>query len=273
MANGTMTPTWSIYKATCLVNGKAYIGLTKINPILRWRNHLWRVNSKTKVIGRFAIHNAIRAHGPRAFRLEILSTHISLEDASAAEQSSILAHQTLSPMGYNLTDGGMGTPGVRRPHTEETRIKIGLAHRGRRASTEARANMSAAKKGVVPTAAIAASRLANKGRSQTEGHRQKVAAAHLGKLRPIRALTFLLKALASLNAGTSKNIRLEHGRWSTRINTGGQRRKHLGTFDTPEAAAEAYRNAILARIEEIQRTHGASSPIVKLALAKGTAMH
>ena len=271
MVDPTIERVWRIYKVTCPAEGKSYIGLTCDTLGRRWANHVWRaLNSGYKA--KTLLHWAIKRHGADAFTVISLTECVSLPEASVVERALIAEHGTLRPRGYNIATGGMGTPGVRRPHTDETKIKIGLAHRGRKASPEAREKMSIAKKGIVPAAAIAASRAANKGRPQPEWHRQKVAAAHLGKRRPLRSLTFLLKALASLDAGTSKNIRLEHGRWSTRINIGGQRRKHLGTFDTPEAAAEAYRNAILARIEEIQRTHGASSPIVKLALAKGTAM-
>lgn len=256
MVANTVAPKWSIYKVTCLVNGKAYVGLTKGSPINRWRNHIWRANSKTKSIVRFALHWAVLVHGAANFRLEVLGTYSSLANASEAEQRAIEEHRTMRPRGYNLTDGGMGTPGVRRPHSPETKRKIGAAQVGRIIPAEARAKMSAAKKGRKLSAAhVEKLRAINKARSRPSEYYSRMSKMKTGNPVPIKSLRFLREAIASIDAGTSKNVRSEHGRFSTRINVGGQRRKHLGTFDTYEQALAVYRAAVVARIEEIERAH------------------
>jgi group I intron endonuclease len=253
MVDKTIGRVWRIYKVTCARERKSYVGLTNGSVENRWANHIWSVNGKRK---NGLLHWAIKRCGADAFILETLGIFNSLEEASAAEQRFIAAHGTLSPKGYNITEGGMGTPGFRKPHSEETKRKIGIAHKGRAASATARANMSAAKKGKpFPRAAVETSAAKRRGIPLNAALKEKIRNAHLGRPRPLRSLAFLLKSLAAIEAGATKNIRLEHGRWSTRINIGGQRRKHLGTFNTYSEALAAYRSAVVARIEEIRSAH------------------
>lgn len=121
-------PTWIIYKIFCPISQKSYIGLTTDSLSQRWSNHVCQA---TRTLSKMLLHKAIRKYGREAFSAVEISRHDTLEDASQTEREAIGAHRTLAPAGYNLADGGMGTPGVRRPHSEETKKKIGAAHKGR----------------------------------------------------------------------------------------------------------------------------------------------
>jgi len=257
MVRMTVSRVWKIYKATCIKTGRAYIGLTAKSVKNRWANHVWRAGSKRPLSERAILHRAILKYGAASFVIETLSVHPSLEEASAAEQSAILHHRTRLPFGYNITEGGMGTPGFRRPHTAETRAKIAAGNKGKVFSEVARVRMSAAKKGIPLSAAhVAKLSVINKARNLGGAYFSAMSKCKTGNPVPIKSHRALVAALKSLDAGTSKNIRAENGKWSTRINIGAQTRRHLGTFSSKKEAESVYRNAILARLAELDRLLG-----------------
>lgn len=161
----------SIYLITNRVNGKCYIGQTKVAVERRWSQHCYNAENGST----YKIHNAIRKYGIDAFLLEVIERP-ALDQLNERERYWIAE---LSPA-YNMTAGGDGVVGLtpeaskkrserlsgrvftaetRRkiseakqgkilgPQSEETRRKIGEGNRGKVRSLETRAKISAAKKG------------------------------------------------------------------------------------------------------------------------------
>lgn len=91
-----------IYKITNKINGKSYIGKTKHQSIIRWRDHIngYHPNS--------AIHKAIVKYGVVNFTFDVLETNINDDSLNELEIYYIQKYKSKSPNGYNLTDGGDG---------------------------------------------------------------------------------------------------------------------------------------------------------------------
>ena len=126
------------------VNGMQYVGKDSNLPS-RSKEHL---SGKTPQCPR--IHNAIKKYGADTFCAEIIQyPGISQEALNAVERWWIRRLQTLSPSGYNLTEGGDGAP-----HCEETRRKLSESKKaennpmyGKPFSLEHRRKLSEALKG------------------------------------------------------------------------------------------------------------------------------
>ncbi len=88
-----------IYKATCLITNKSYIGQTKKSLAERIREH-----NKDK--SNTVFHRAIRKYGKAAFTWKILAKGISLDELNTLEIKFINVEKTLVPNGYNLHTGG-----------------------------------------------------------------------------------------------------------------------------------------------------------------------
>lgn len=91
-----------IYKVTCKSTGKCYIGKAK-NWDKRWYMHLRNVG---KIKSPF--YNAIKRYGIEDFTVEILHCVDKYEDLDKLEVECIKYHNSLYPLGYNLTKGGTG---------------------------------------------------------------------------------------------------------------------------------------------------------------------
>jgi group I intron endonuclease len=112
-----------IYKHTCSINGKSYIGQT----INLTRREWFHRNTKCCI----AFANAIHKHGWDNFSTIILHECDSYELANQLEVQAILDHNTMTPQGYNLRTGGQcGAP------SDETRAKMSASGR-RRVATDA----------------------------------------------------------------------------------------------------------------------------------------
>lgn len=131
-----------IYKITCKLNDKNYVGKTTRSLEERIAEHLR--NSRTSYIDR-----AIQKHGLEKFSVEIIETCEMLEQLNEREIFWIRELNCKNPNGYNLTDGGEGT--ARRIVSDETRRKISKARTGRKSqslSEEHRKKISRANKGL-----------------------------------------------------------------------------------------------------------------------------
>jgi group I intron endonuclease len=243
--------TWRIYKITCIATDKSYIGLTRCTIRQRWNNHVSNaVKGRTKML----FHKAIRKYGRHAFSVETLCEVATRGEASDLEQTMIGRYGTLAPDGYNLAAGGMGTPGVRRPHSEETKRKIAAGNRGRNPSAATRELMGAAKRGIpLPAAHRAKLSAARAGIILSESHKANIAAGHRGNTYPARSVALLKLPYAGGHPSTTgyRGVIPEGRRWTARIGING-RRVHLGVFDTPEEAHAAYERAVAARIAELE---------------------
>jgi len=109
---------YSIYCATCFINNKSYIGLTK-QFLIRKKQHIKISKSNNNKKKIFAFHHALKKYGPENFTWIIIETHDNLSDANDAEEFFISYFETLAPNGYNLELGGCNNS-----PTAETRKKI-----------------------------------------------------------------------------------------------------------------------------------------------------
>lgn len=115
-----------IYKATNLINGKSYIGMSKHSLWDRHRAHLQDCEGTD-----YHFHRAIRLYGPEAFEWEVLCECPTRKEAGKAEKLLIKAFDTFRN-GYNMTQGGENPPSARgRIWTAESRRKASEAHKGK----------------------------------------------------------------------------------------------------------------------------------------------
>jgi group I intron endonuclease len=157
-----ITTRWLIYKITCVISHKSYIGITKTSIGQRWMRH----RNTAKRGSPIAMSRAIRKYGASAFVLELIATEDTFEDAAAAERFFIEDHRTLWPNGYNLTTGGEATMGRRVSDEARARMSASAKARGGHPlSAEARAKMSASRRAIM-----------------TPELREKIGAAHRGKI-------------------------------------------------------------------------------------------
>lgn len=133
-----------IYKITCLVNGKAYVGQTRQSLNIRIGQH-----KRDSRRSRPGIDAAIGKYGwsDETFKVEVLEM-CPVKMINEREMFHIRELKSKAPNGYNLTDGGDGGRGL--SPSEETRAKISAKLKGRPAhnkgvspSAEARAKISA----------------------------------------------------------------------------------------------------------------------------------
>src|SRR3990167_1422777 len=135
-----------IYVITNRVNGKRYVGQTRVSIERRWAQHM-----RAAKASRTAIAAAIRKYGHQAFEVRWAPLgEISQETLDLIERRLIRHLGTLEPAGYNLEAGGHGhARGTirRKPHTEETKAKMRAAACGRRMSVASRLKMSRQRRG------------------------------------------------------------------------------------------------------------------------------
>lgn len=129
-----------IYLITNLINGKQYVGQTRLTIPRRWTAHRQNALKPTT-----AITYAIRKYGAENFQVTYLGRVESTDVVAvldALEKYHIQQLGTMWPNGYNIHAGGRNPP-----LSDATKEKIRQAHLGRKASPETRAKMSALRKG------------------------------------------------------------------------------------------------------------------------------
>lgn len=119
----------TIYIFTNKTNGKQYVGQT-VNFKRRMGQHRWAAGRGNK---NRPLYNSLRKHGFKAFVIEHID--VATDMLSAYEIDLIARLDTKVPNGYNLTDGGEGTPGVKgsmkgKTFSKEHRDKISKALKG-----------------------------------------------------------------------------------------------------------------------------------------------
>ena len=114
-----MAPGW-IYRATCSVNGKAYIGQTRRGLEYRRRLHLTTVHKPEKYPDRVTVFTkAIIKYGEENFTWDVL-LECDLQDLDGEEIRLIKEHGTKVPHGYNVSSGGSGPSGAACKRTRGT---------------------------------------------------------------------------------------------------------------------------------------------------------
>lgn len=121
-----------LYKITNIVNCKLYIGITtKENPLDRWKQHIKESKNKNQKNYTRTICHAIRKHGVDNFKFKVIQECGSLEELKEAEIAAIKYYDTYYGNGYNMTEGGDGTIGYKRPSEdckpigERMRLRVG----------------------------------------------------------------------------------------------------------------------------------------------------
>lgn len=142
-----------IYMHTCILTGKSYIGQTTKSMEVRWKEHLLDKH-KTK------FHRALKKYNEKYWTHKVLAYASDKEALDNLETFYIEKYKTVE-LGYNLKTGGSHglhskeskelmsekRKGIGRPHTEESKIKISRALKGRRLDKTHKENLSKAKKG------------------------------------------------------------------------------------------------------------------------------
>ena len=168
-----------IYRITCKINGKQYVGQTTRTVEERFKEH-----AKTDSF----IGKAIRKYGKKNFKMETLEECATLEELNAAEKKWIKESNCKVPNGYNLTDGGAGVVNLLQEIIDKRVQKMTgrKGHpsfwKGKKMPAESCAKMSAAKKGKAPW---------NKGKKMSAEYCATMSVARKGK-----KLSFKRKSLS-----------------------------------------------------------------------------
>lgn len=161
-----------IYVVTNSINSKVYVGQTVQSLEKRWNTHKYKGN---------ALYNAIKKHGFENFTITQVDSAESLEELNAKEIDWIVKLNCLAPNGYNLRMGGDGGGSP----SEETRVKIGLAGKGRKKTDEWKAEMSLRNSG--ENNPMFGVRI-NIGRVASKETRKKISESQLGKKKSPEAV-------------------------------------------------------------------------------------
>lgn len=102
---------YNVYVHTNKVNGKKYVGMTRLNPERRWENG-FGYRKQTKFF------DEILAYGWNNFEHEIIATGLSRMEARAMEAELINKYDTIEN-GYNKICGDYDEEGQPVPHGSE----------------------------------------------------------------------------------------------------------------------------------------------------------
>jgi len=176
---------WAIYIITNMANGKQYVGFTK-NIKRRWHQHLTANGSAP------ALHAAIKKYGKNGFVFSHICNAFDFEAACDIERMLIKQHNTKSPNGYNLTDGGEGVVGRTLSDEEkELRSKLTAAYAASLSIEERSAKFGSRKGKKLTVEQIEKIRISNLGKNlgkiATEETKAKMSAIH--KARPRKPLS------------------------------------------------------------------------------------
>lgn len=162
-----------IYLLRNLVNGKCYVGQTCRPVEVRFSDHR-KSAGYVKSRHRYVIARAIHNYGWDNFECSVIEECPSQFVMDERERYWISHYNSVFPNGYNADIGGKGKGRV----SENTKCKIGSAHRGKHVSSETRARISKSKTGVsIP---------------KTEEHKKKIGAANSGENSGSAKLTWEL---------------------------------------------------------------------------------
>jgi group I intron endonuclease len=98
LSNKESKANYVVYKHTCTVTNKSYVGITN-NFRRRCREHVSRSSE-------FAFSRAIKKHGWKSFKSELLAIGLTKASANHFEKYYIIRLNTIAPHGYNLASGG-----------------------------------------------------------------------------------------------------------------------------------------------------------------------
>lgn len=178
-----------IYAIKNKLNDVIYVG-SAVNVALRWTKHKYDLNSNSH--RNKYLQAAWNKYGKTSFNFFILERVSDLSKLLEKEQSWINWINCIAPKGYNLSPTAGSTYGLKfkhknkrifKPHSEERKLKIGLAQKGRKYSDETIALMRIAKTGkrVSEVTKLKLSN-ANKGKIVSADVRLKISVGNKGKI-------------------------------------------------------------------------------------------
>ena len=91
-----------LYKITNQINGKVYVGITKLELDQRWKQHVSQSKSP-----KYPLHRAINKHGQDNFCITLLYECDDRRTISEMEEPTILSYDSREN-GYNVAKGGYG---------------------------------------------------------------------------------------------------------------------------------------------------------------------
>lgn len=120
---------FEIYKITCKINNKIYIGITSNGVENRWKQHIRTAYNTNHKDANSIFKKAIRKYKPENFTIDIIDTAQSEQEAEEKEIYYIKKYNTFAfdnnSNGYNSTRGGDGTKGHGTVPIVEIDIKSG----------------------------------------------------------------------------------------------------------------------------------------------------
>jgi len=115
-----------IYRAICNINGKSYIGLTRLSLEERKHKH-WLNSRNNKKNLKQAFYLAINKYGWDSFEWQELCSALTLKDLSVLEREFIAEYDSYNN-GYNNTLGGLSTEGCRKEEQYIIKFPDGSIH-------------------------------------------------------------------------------------------------------------------------------------------------
>ena len=194
-----------LYCITCLVTDKLYVGITSRGIDTRWKEHC----KEAKARARWVISKAIRKYGSDQFKVELLHTYDSPQEAADAEVD-LVAHLNLMSAGYNAAPGGDLSPTLGIGHSVETKKLLSEKARMQFSSPEARKMLSDRSRQLMTTEARARIASALRGTRLSEDTKNKIAAAHRGRKNTPATLLKMSEAAKRRWAG-ERELEVRHG--------------------------------------------------------------
>lgn len=95
---------YTLYKITNTINGKSYIGITKLSITERWKRHVSKTQSP-----KYPLYFAMAKYGIEVFTIEHLESSEDRNYISSLEEPTIQQLKThITQHGYNVAKGGYG---------------------------------------------------------------------------------------------------------------------------------------------------------------------
>ena len=187
IANFKCPKRYIVYKHTT-PNGKIYIGITCQSASKRWGNGSGYKNNKY-------FYRAIKKYGWDNIMHEILITGLSKEEAEEKEIELISIYKSNDKkFGYNIENGGNS----KGKCSEETKVKIGNANRGRKLSEERKQQIRLTQTGKI-LSAEQKSKIANSVKNTWNKNRREIYSKRfLGENNPNYNKTFTKEEIANL---------------------------------------------------------------------------
>lgn len=162
MASSTIPHASGIYKITCTVNAKIYVGSSQ-NILKRWWQHLTALSGGYHK--NIYLQRAYEKYGRNNFEIEVVEL-ITVEHLFEREQYWIDTLNTSLPIGFNIAECADSNMRGRKV-SFAARKKMSVAHTGKKLSAATCEKMS----------------IVNKGKKLTLEHREKISRANRGKKR------------------------------------------------------------------------------------------